>query len=171
MATYTVKKRLVSVGRDYQVHDESGATAFEVDGKVRFARTFDIKDPAGAILYSAKEKLMTVDQTFLIDVPSGGELAVRRITTAAIYPMKFDVSADGESRFQAHGSFFRDGVEITRGSTRVANIGREPNTAVMEIFHLWVADGEDAALMLAIAMVCVEGDPSRGSSAPVSSTP
>jgi uncharacterized protein YxjI len=86
MATYTVKKRLVSVGRDYDVHDESGAAVFTIDGKVRFARTFDVKDRAGQTLYSAKEQLLKLDQTFLIDALGADQLAVKRTTTASVYP-------------------------------------------------------------------------------------
>ena len=164
MPTFAVKKRLVSVGRDYAVHDESGATVFTIDGKVRFGRRFDVKDGAGQVLYAVKEKLMALDQTFLIDAP-GGEVTVRRTTTGSVYPMKFDIVVDGETRMHAQGSFLRDGVDITRGSDRIASVSREPNTVVAEIFHVWTADLEDPALMLALAMVIVEGDLSRGAPA------
>jgi len=162
MPTYTIKKRVMSVGRDYAVHDETGATVFDIDGKLRFARTFAVKGREGAVLCSAKEKLLTLDQTFLIDGPGPEQVAVKRTTTSSVYPMKFDITVGGETRMHAEGSFLRDGVNITRGPARVANVSREPNTVVAEIFHVWVADGEDPALLLAIAMVIVEGDPSRG---------
>ena len=170
MATFTVKKRLVSVGRDYDVHDENNATAFTIDGKLRFARTFDVKDRAGQTVYSATEKLLTLDQTFLIDAPGASQITVRRTTTGSVYPMKFDIAVEGETRMQAHGSFYRDGVDITRGSTRIANVSREPNTVIGEIFHVWAADDEDPALMLAMAMVIVEGDLSRGAATATSTS-
>jgi uncharacterized protein YxjI len=162
MPTYTIKKRVLSVGRDYAVHDETDATVFEIDGKLRFARTFDVKDRAGTVLCSAKEKLLTIDQTFLIDGAGPEPVAVKRTTTSSVYPMKFDITVGGETRMHAQGSFLRDGVHISRGSARVATISREPNTVVAEIFHVWIADGEDPAPLLAMAMVIVEGDPSRG---------
>jgi|SRR5215471_17519189 len=162
MPTFAVKKRLVSVGRDYAVEDESGTTVFSIDGKVRFGRTFDVRDRAGQILYSAKEKLMALDQTFLIDAPGASEITVRRTTTGSVYPMKFAVVIEGETRMHAEGSFYRDGVAIARGTDRIATVSRQQNTVVAEIFHVWTADAEDAALMLALAMVIVEGDPSRG---------
>lgn len=162
MATYTIKKKLVSVGRDYDVHDENDATAFTIDGKVRFARTFDVRDRTGQVLYSAKEKLLAVDQTFLIDAHGAGEMTVRRTTTGSVYPMKFEIAVGAETRMHAQGSLFGDGVGITRGSSRIANVTRQQNTVVAEIFHLWTADDEDPALLLAITMVIVEGDLSRG---------
>ena len=168
MASYTIKKTLVSVGRDYDVHDENDATVFRIDGKFRFARTFDVKDRAGQVLYSAKEQLLTIDQTFHVDAPGASGMTVRRTTSGSVYPMKFDIVVDGETRMQAQGSFYRDGVAITRGSARIASVSREPNTVVAEIFHVWTADGEDPAPLLAIAMVIVEGDPSRGEAAATS---
>ncbi len=162
MPTFTVKKRLVSVGRDYDVHDETGASVFSIDGKVRFARTFDVKDEDGTVLWSAKEKLLTIDQTFLIDAPGKSQVAVRRTTSNAVFPMKFDVVVGGETQMHAHGSFYRDGVDVMRGSARIANVARDAHTLVGEVFHVWTADGEDAALLLAISMVVIEGAPDRG---------
>jgi uncharacterized protein YxjI len=163
MPTFTVKKRVIAVGRDYDVHDEADAHVFEIDGKLRFARTFDVKDREGKVLYSAKEKLLTVDETFLIDRTGADQIVIRRTTTGSVRPMKFDITVGGEIRMHAQGSFFREGVDITRGSDRIANVSREQNT-IAEIFHVRIADGEDPALILAMAMVIVEGDLSRGAS-------
>ena len=162
MATYTIKSKLVSVGRDYDVRDEKDEIVYTIDGKVRFARTFNVIDRDGRILLSAKEKLMCLDQTFLIAAPAG-EITVKRTTTGSVYPMKFDIIAGDQATMHAHGDFFRDGVTITRGSDRVANVNRQQNTAVFEIFPVSIAEGEDVPLMLALAMVIVEGDHSRGS--------
>lgn len=40
MRQYTIKGRVVSVGRDYDVLDEEEQVIYVIDGKVRFARTF-----------------------------------------------------------------------------------------------------------------------------------
>ena len=162
MATYTIKSRLVSVGRDYDVRDEAGQIVYTIDGKVRFGRTFNVLDRDGNIKYAVKEKLMALDQTFLIDAPAG-EITVKRTTTGSVYPMKFDIIAGEQTTMQGHGDFFRDGVDVSRGSDRVCNVNRQQNTAVFEIFPVTIKDGEDVPLMLAISMIIVEGDHSRGS--------
>ena len=161
MPSYTIKKNMVSVVRDYHVRDEQDATVFEIDGKVRFARTFDVKDRTGRILCSAKEKLLSIDPTFLIDAPGASQVTMRRTTTSSVYPMKFDIAVDGESRMRAQVTAFGDDAVVMRGPARVATVSRQPNTLVTEIFHLWTADDENPALMLAIAMVIVEGDALR----------
>jgi uncharacterized protein YxjI len=92
-----------------------------------------------------------------------GEVTVKRTTTGSVYPMKFDIMAGEQITMKAQGDFFRDGVDIMRGSDRVLNVSRVQNAAFFEIFPVTIADGEDVAFMLALAMVIVEGDLSRGS--------
>jgi uncharacterized protein YxjI len=162
MAQYTIKKRLVSVGRDYDVRDQNDAVLFHIDGKVRFARTFDVKAPDGTLRLSVKEKLLALDQTFLIDAPDRPQTVVRRTTTTSVYPMKFVIEVAGQTEMHANGDFFRDGVVVTRGSAEVARVSREPNTVVAEIFHVSAADHEDPALIAALAMAIVESHPDRG---------
>jgi uncharacterized protein YxjI len=162
MATYTIKSKVVSVGRDYDVRNEKEEIVFTIDGKVRFARTFDVLDPAGSVSCSAKEQLMKLDHTFVI-TGARGEVTVKRTTTGSVYPMKFDIMAGEQITMKAQGDFFRDGVDVMRGCDRVLNVNRVQNTAFFEIFPVTIADGEDVAFMLALAMVIVEGDLSRGS--------
>jgi hypothetical protein len=76
--------------------------------------------------------------------------------------MKFDVAVGEDIRLRAEWRHRGDDAAITRGSTKIASVSRQQNTVVAEIFHVWTAEGEDHALMLAIAMVIVEGDQSRG---------
>ena len=66
MPRYTVQELLVSIGRDYDVSGKSGKVAFKLDGKVRFARTFAVKDSAGQRLLAVREKLLCLDPTFVI---------------------------------------------------------------------------------------------------------
>jgi len=162
MSTYTVKKRLVSVGRDYDVFDETGTAAFTIDGKVRFGRTFDIKDPSGQVLFTVKEKLLAIDRKYEIDGPAGTGLVVHKTNSSDVGPMKFEVEGASGPRLHAEGNFIRDGFAVKRGDTKIASVSREQRTVVAEIFHVWTADGEDVALMLAITMAIVETDRWRG---------
>lgn len=67
MRQYTIKGRVVSVGRDYDVLDEEEQVIYVIDGKVRFARTFSIKDNSGTVLLNAREKLLSLDTYYTID--------------------------------------------------------------------------------------------------------
>jgi uncharacterized protein YxjI len=51
--TYVLNQKLFSLGGDAWIEDEAGNHAFEVDGKAfSLRRTLEIRDPAGASLYT-----------------------------------------------------------------------------------------------------------------------
>jgi uncharacterized protein YxjI len=162
MPRYTVKKRLVSIGRDYDVEDENGELALKLDGKLRFARTFLIKDRNGERLLSVREKLLCLDPTFVITSARQPIAVVRRITRSATGTATFEIEMDGGIAMKAHGSFLREGIEIKREGAFAGSVSREPNRVIHEIFHVSVGATEDPALLLAIAMSIVETDLFRG---------
>ena len=162
MTQYTVKKRLVSVGRDYDVLDESGKVVFRIDGKVRFARTFDVTDPEGNVLFAVKEKLLTLDRTHVVSAPGGAETVVRMTSTANAQPMRFEIETPGQAPMTAQGSFQGDGLTILRGGSTLGSVSRQQETAIHEIFRVYAASPEEAALVLALAMSLVESDSGRG---------
>jgi len=162
MPRYTVQSRLVSIGRDYNVKDEIGEVAFTLDGKVRFARTFVVKDRNGLRLLSVREKLLCLDPTFVISSASQPIAIVRRVSRSATGTARFEIEMGGSIAMNAHGSFLREGIEIKRGGAFAGSVSREPNRVIHEIFHVSVGAAEDPALLLAIAMSIVETDLFRG---------
>jgi uncharacterized protein YxjI len=156
---YTVRKRLVAIGRDYDVKDENGELAFTLDGKVRFARTFFVKDPSGARLLKVREKLLCLDPTFVITPAAGGApvATVKRTTPSGKLTTKFDVAANGQTIMTAQGRLLTDGgFEIRRGGAQASTVSRQPNTVIHEIFHVTTAASEDQPLLLGVAMSIVE---------------
>lgn len=166
MPRYTVKSRLVSVGRDYEVRDEGGELVFELDGKVRFARTFVLRNREGDAVLRVREKQLCLDPTFVITSGDETVAIVRRTTTSDASIEKFEIEVAGSPAMTAKGSFIRDGYEILGEVGKVGSVSREPLTAVHEIFHVSVVSDQDPALVLAIAMSIVETDPSRGQYSP-----
>ena len=162
MRHYTVTGRLVSVGRDYDVLDEEEQVAFVVDGKVRFARTFIIKDSGGKSLLNAREKLLSLDVSYLIDRDGETIATVRRTGDPTAVSPTFEVDIPGQTQLQASGSFFLDGVAIRRGEDLVGTVTRQPNTVMREVFPISIAEAEDQPLLLAIVMCIIEITPGRG---------
>lgn len=164
MPRYTAKKRLVSLGRDYDVLDDEGRVAFRIDGKVRFARTFVVRDAGGRALLSVREKLLVLDPTFEIKAGRRLVASVRRTTTSGAARDRFEIPVAGAAGqlLTARGKLVRDRVTIERGQGRVGEVSREQGMLVHEIFHVTVAPDEDQALLLAVAMAIVETDSHRG---------
>lgn len=163
MPRYTVHRRLVSIGRDYDVKDEAGRVVFRLDGKLPFARTFVVRDGAGQALLFVREKLLTLDPTFEIESEGRKIASVRRTTTSGAGTDKFEIPVEGaQALMLAQGKLLLDGVELRRAGASVGSVSRRHGTVVDEDFHVTVAPGEDQALTLAVAMAIVETDPSRG---------
>ena len=68
---YRMQEKLVSIGDDYWIEDESGQRVFKVDGKaVRVRDTFVLKDASGSEVAKIKEHKLSVRDTMKIDIGS-----------------------------------------------------------------------------------------------------
>lgn len=162
MPAYKVRRRLISVGRDYDIEDESGKAVFRLDGKVGFARRFVIKDSAGNSLLAVREKLLSIDPLFVIKKGVGTVATVRRRSHSDARIAKFEIEINGRTAMGASGSFLRDGIQIVREGAQIGNVSRVPLTVIEEIFHVEAAATEDQSLILSIAMSIVEMSTFRG---------
>lgn len=164
MPYYTIKRRILAVARSYGVQTESGDLSFVVRGRLGFARRFAIRDRSGALLYSAREKLLAIDPTFIV-MRDGAEVAVvKRTTTSGAATDRFDIQIPPDAMTAAGKLWSEDGVTITDQGRRVAMIRRKHEPLVRETFVLHTATDLDQALFMAIAMSIVDVDsPGRGS--------
>jgi uncharacterized protein YxjI len=162
MPSYTVTRRLISVGRDYEVKNEVDEVVLKIDGKVRFGRTFAVKDRDGKLLLRVREKLLCLDRTFIIKRGSEVVATVRRTTTSDETPAKFTVDTGG-AQMKAKGSFFHDSVvELSRDGFTAGSVSRKQYTAVRDTYYVSAASSEDQPLMVAIAMSIAEVVPFHG---------
>ena len=64
---YTLAKNTLSIGGDYTITDESGATVHSVSGKLRiFFVAFSLRDAQKNVLFSGRERAWNLDQKFEI---------------------------------------------------------------------------------------------------------
>ncbi|OEJ25958.1 hypothetical protein AS594_17090 [Streptomyces agglomeratus] len=65
---YLVRDRIFGIGDDYWIEDENGHHAFLVDGKaMRLRDTLEIKDPAGRVLVTLREKALSVRDAMTVE--------------------------------------------------------------------------------------------------------
>ena len=160
--TFGIRRQLVSIGRSYSVEDAAGERRFRVAGRVRFARTFDIRDASGNVLYTVREKLLAGTPTFIISRDDAEIATLERMKPDGAPAEKFDVTFTSGAALRASGLLWRDeGVQITREGVCVAVIRREQRV-LRETFRLQIAADGDRALMVAVAMAIVETDTARG---------
>ena len=162
MLSYTIRRRLLAIGRSYFVDDPQGARVFRIAGKVRLVRTFSIKDAGGSVLYTVREKLLSIDPLFIVKRDGIEAATVKRITTSGATNDKFEIALATGETLTADGKLWtEDGVRIRRNGSCVAFVWRE-QLVIRERFFANIVASADQALFLAIAMSIVEIDPDRG---------
>lgn len=163
MARYKLRQRLISIGEDFTIEDESGSTLYTVDGKVMTIReTFVIQDRAGNEVATIREKKLAVRETMTI---SRGGTTLATIRKALFSPLrdKFGIDVEGGEDMEAVGNILDHEYEIRRGGTTVARVSKHW-FSLRDTYGVETAPGEDDALVLAVAVAIDEmaHDPDEG---------
>ncbi len=157
MLLYSIQRRLFAIGRSYVVRNADGIAAFDIRGKLRFARVFTVRERGAHRRYVVREKLLRWKSTFVI-FEDGFEIA----TVERNAEDEFEITLNTGQKLQGTGDVGgRVGVVIRKGSTPVATVHRQQNI-LRERFSFQAAPDAQQRLMLAIAMAIVETDLHRG---------
>lgn len=152
MPRYLIQKRLIAIGSDYSVRNESGEIVYEIDGKLRFASTFDVKDASGRTLISGREKLMALDAT--LHLTRGDEpLATLKKVAVNAGRDKFEIDMADGTHMEALGAFYEDDYRLVRGDGVIASV--KERLGVRETYDLEVVSDSDTTLALAIAAAII----------------
>lgn len=145
-----MRERFFDLGEDFTVEDEAGRPAFRVDGKVLTLRkTFVLEDPGGGPLATIREPLISLRDTVVIDRPGRPAAIVKRALLSLLRP-RFNVElADGD--LEVVGDIIGHEYTIRGDRGTVARISRSW-FALRDSYGVEVAAGEDAALMISIAV-------------------
>src|SRR6185437_3928145 len=84
---YQMRQRLASIGDDFNIENDRGERAFQVDGKaLRVRKTLLFKDEQGNELCKIQERIARVKDTMAIEGPNGETLAT--VKKALITPLR-----------------------------------------------------------------------------------
>jgi uncharacterized protein YxjI len=160
---YTIRQKLVAIGKDYSIEDADGVVKWHVDGKVRFATTFVVKLPDGTPLVRARERLLKLEPTIELSRDGAEVGRVRRTSIGDAAPHAFAIELSGHDPMTARGSFFTgSSIRIERDTGWVGDLSLVPNQVVRKAFQLSLATSGDEALMLSAAMCLVSMVSYRG---------
>jgi len=147
-----MREKLLSIGDDYWIENESGAKVYKVDGKaLRIRDTFIIEDTSGNEVAKIKEKALHIRDTMKINC-GATEATVHKALIGIRDRYKIDVE-DGQD-LSAHGNFVDHEYEIERDGNTVATISKKW-FRVRDTYGVEIADGENQAFLLAVT-VCVD---------------
>jgi len=149
---YQMRERLISIGDDYWIENESGQRAFKVDGKALRARdTFVLRDTADQEAAKIQERKVRMRDTMEIERP-GGNATVHKALLGVRERFKIDI--EGGPDMSAHGNIVDHEYEIERDGDTVATVSKRWFRA-RDTYGVEVQPGQDDAMILAIA-VCVD---------------
>lgn len=150
-----MRQKMFALGEDFTIEDDAGNPAFDVDGKVLTLReTFELKDRAGKVVATIRGKLLSLRAKMDI---SRGDAVVATVTKALFAPLraKFEIDVHGGEELRIDGSIFDHEYTLRRGDAVAALISKRWFT-LTDTYGIDIAEGEDDALILAIAVALDE---------------
>ena len=149
---YQMREKLLSIGDDYWIENESGERAFKVNGKaVRLRDTFVLEDAAGEEVAKIQERKLRVRDTMEIERAAGNATVHKALIGLRD---RFKIEVEGGADMTAHGNLLDHEYEIESDGHEVASVSKKW-FRVRESYGVEIEPGHDDALILAIT-VCVD---------------
>ena len=145
---FKMREKLMSIGDDYWIEDESGNKAFKVDGKaMRVRDTWVLEDANGHEVATIREHKLGRDK---IKIDLGGRDAVVKKALVGIRD-RFHVEVGGGKDLKVHGNIVDHEYDIDRDGDKIAEVSKKwfrlRDTYGVEIEH-----DVDTVLVLAITV-------------------
>jgi uncharacterized protein YxjI len=149
---YVMQQKLFSWGDDFTIKDEAGNDAFFIDGKMfSLGDQLSFQDMQGNELAYIKQKLFAWGKTYEI-YRRGMLAAVVKKELFTFFKCRFTVDVPGPDDLEATGDFLDHEYAFSRGNRAVASVSKAW-FSFRDTYGIDVADGEDAVLVLASAVV------------------
>jgi uncharacterized protein YxjI len=144
-----MRQRLVAIGDDYWIEDESGDRQFKVNGKVARARdTWVLEDLHGSRVATVRERKLSVRDAIKIDV--GGREATVKKAIVGIRD-RFHVEVEHGDDLKVHGNIVDHEYEIECDGDRVATISKKW-FRVRDTYGVEMDSDADTVLLLAVTV-------------------
>jgi uncharacterized protein YxjI len=149
---YQMREKLLSIGDDYWIENESGERAFKVNGKAaRLRDTFVLEDVAGQEVAKIQERKLRVRDTMEIERPAGNATVHKALIGIRD---RFKIDVEGGPDMTAHGNLLDHEYEIEADGNEVASVSKKW-FRVRDSYGVEIEPGQDDALILAVT-VCVD---------------
>ena len=146
---YRVRQRLMSIGDDYWIEDDSGQRVFKVDGKaLRLRKTLIFEDADGRELAKLQERVARIKDSMEIEDADGNRIAM--VKKALIDPLRerWVVRVEDGPDLDVHGNVLDHEYTFTDGRTTVATVSKKW-FRVADTYGVEVAPGQDPVVVLA----------------------
>jgi uncharacterized protein YxjI len=145
---YLIRERILDLGDDFDITDESGRPVYHVDGKVLSVRDrLVIEDPSGREVASVHRQLVALRRTYTISI--GGEKAAEvRKNLFTPFRDKYRIDIPGPHDLQMRGDLLDHEYSVERDGWEVATVSKRW-FSIRDTYAVKVVEGEDHLLILA----------------------
>ena len=146
---FQMREKLISIGDDYWIEDDSGQRAFKVNGKaVRVRDTWVLEDPTGREVATIRERKLSIRDAITIEF--GGRSATVKKALIGIRD-RFHVHVEGGEELKVHGNIVDHEYEIERHGDTVAKISKKW-FRLRDTYGVEVVDPADVPLALGVTV-------------------
>lgn len=150
---FILKERIFSLRESYYIRDEQGENLLEVTGRLLSIRDkLTLRDLQGNVLATITGHLIALRPTYTIDRPNQPDATVKK-DFINILREGFSVDmAGGLPDLRIQGDILEHSYTISRQGVTVAQVSKKW-ISLRDSYVVDVAEGEDAILLLACAIV------------------
>ncbi len=149
-ARFRMREKLISIGDDYWIEDESGNKAFKVDGKaMRMRDSWVLEDASGNEVATIQEKKMSIRDKIKIELAGGREATVKKAMVGI--RDRFIVEVDGGEDLKVHGNIVDHEYDIDRDGDKIAEISKKW-FRMRDTYGVEVEHDADTVLVLAVTV-------------------
>ena len=147
---FQMREKLMSIGDDYWIEDESGNKAFKVDGKaMRMRDTWVLEDANGAEVATIQEKKLSIRDKIKIELAGGREATVKKAMVGI--RDRFIVEVDGGKDLKVHGNIVDHEYDIDRDGDKIAEVSKKW-FRMRDTYGVEVEHDADTVLVLAVTV-------------------
>jgi uncharacterized protein YxjI len=146
---YQMREKLLAIGDDSWIEDDSGQRVYKVDGKAaRLRDTFVLEDASGNEVAKIKERALHVRDTMSIDL-DGRSATVKKALVGL--RARFHVEVDGAEDLKAHGNIVDHEYEIEQDGDTIATVSKKW-FRVRDTYGVEVVPSADVPLVLSVVV-------------------
>jgi uncharacterized protein YxjI len=149
---YIIREKLLHLGEDSVITDESGRPVYQVEGKIfSLQHTLVMRDMAGNEVATIRQHVISIPPTWEI-TRGGQELAEVRKKLFTFLGDRFTVDIPGPDDLEVQGNIFEHEFSITRGGLAAATVSKQW-ISLTATYGVEIAPGQDDALILACVLI------------------
>jgi len=146
---FQMREKMLSIGDDYWIEDESGSKAFKVNGKaMRLRDTWVLEDPQGVEVATIQEKKLSIRDKITIDF--GGREATVKKAMVGIRD-RFHVEVENGKDLKVHGNIVDHEYKIERDGDKIAEVSKKW-FRLRDTYGVEVENAADSVLVLAVTV-------------------